>query len=79
MEEKERRRIINSVDVIVALFIIILGIVILIFSLSWEEYINTNSFLNAPTWVNYTTWIFFITGVITIAYGIKRMIQDLIF
>jgi len=78
MDEKEIKRIVNSVDIIVALFILVLGIIILIFSLSWDDYINTYSFNNVATWVNYTTWIFFITGVITIVYGIKRMIQDLL-
>jgi hypothetical protein len=78
MDENEKKRIVNSVDLIVALFILVLGIIIIIFSLSWDDYISTYSFLNAPTWLNYTTWIFFIIGVTTIAYGIKRMVHDLL-
>lgn len=79
MDENERKRIVNSVDVIVALFLIVLGIVLMFFSLSWEEYISKYYISNGtPDWIGMTTWIFFVLSITTIIYGIKRMIQDLL-
>jgi hypothetical protein len=79
MDENERKRIVNSVDLIVAIFILVLGIIIIIFSLSWEDYISTYYISEfTPDWIAMTTWIFFVLGVTTIVYGIKRMVQDLL-
>ncbi|KYK20897.1 hypothetical protein AYK24_03430 [Thermoplasmatales archaeon SG8-52-4] len=75
MDENERKRIVKSIDIIVAIFLILLGILVVFFSISWDK-----DFLNSymPLWASITTWIFLFLGITIIIYGIKRMIQDLI-
>ena len=76
MEEKERRRIVNSVDIILALFIILLGGLLIIFSFLWNDYLSSH--LINISWFNMITPIILFSGITVTVYGIKRMIQDLL-
>lgn len=79
MDEKDRKIIIGSVDVAIAIFIIITGFIVIIFSVEWNDWLSSLlPYAPQPVWLDKTTWIFFFVGITTVAYGIKRMIQDVI-
>jgi hypothetical protein len=74
MVEKDRKVFVDAIDLIISIFIIIAGIFLILFSLSWDSWINELSYL--PDWMNNLTWIFFIVGSVTILFGIKKIFND---
>ena len=78
MDENKRKKIIGSVDIVVAIFIILTGFVVIWFSIDWGEFYNTWSSPYQPEFFNKTTWIFLLVGITTVVYGIKRMIQNVV-
>ena len=76
MDEKEKKIILGSIDIGVAIFIIILGFLVILFGLSWGDWVI--SINNPPPWLDNTTLIIIIIGIVLIIYGFKRFIKDLI-
>ena len=55
------------------------GFIVIIFSVEWNDWLSSLlPYAPQPVWLDKTTWIFFFVGITTVAYGIKRIIQDVI-
>ncbi len=79
MDEIERNRIVSSLDAAVAIFIVILGILVIVFSLEWNNWVDELVFYSPkPYWLYRLTWIIVFLGITTIIYGIRRVVQDAI-
>ena len=76
MDEKEKKIILASIDIAVSIFIIILGFLVILFGLSWGDWVITIYY--GPPWLDKTTLIIIIIGIALIIYGFKRFIKDLI-
>lgn len=75
MDEKNRKKIVESVDIVVAIFIIITGFVVIWFSIDFSE---TMTSPYQPDYFEKIIWIFLLLGITTVVYGIKRMIQNVV-
>ena len=82
LEEKYRIKMISSIDIIVAVFIIIIGFLVILLGNAWSDYISlltaqsTGSSPIEP--LNQTPWIIIFIGIATLLYGVKRIVDDLI-
>jgi len=77
MEERDKKLLVGAIDVIVAIFIVIIGILGIIFGIFWDAWVN-QIISSSIYWLHITAWIFIITGITTIIYGIKRIINNVI-
>ena len=78
MDDKDRIKIVSGVDIFVAIFLLITGILIVIFSAGWLDAISDSSGYTTNTWMNTIPWIILTLGITSIVYGIKRMIDDIL-
>jgi hypothetical protein len=73
LEQKNRKKIVESVDIVVAIFIIITGFVVIWFIIDFSEPMTSPY---QPDYFEKIIWIFLLLGITTVVYGIKRMIQN---
>ena len=82
LEEKYRIKMILSIDIIVAVFIIIIGFLVILLGNAWLDYISlltAQSTGSSPIeLLNQTPWIIIFIGIATLLYGVKRIVDDLI-
>jgi uncharacterized membrane protein len=82
MEEKSRLKMISSIDIIVTIFIIIIGFFVILLGTDWLEFIDLMKTQSNGTGIidllNQTPWIIIFIGITTLLYGVKRIIDDLI-
>ena len=74
MVENERKKSVKIIDVVIGIFIIIIGFLIIIFSISLGDYLNLGKGYT-PGWLEILTLIIFISGITTIIYGIKKILH----
>ena len=83
MEEKSRIKAVSGLDILVAVVILFIGVLVVIFGLSYSDYIDMSfksytsySGSNPFTWLTKTPLIILFIGLVTILYGVKRMVDD---
>ena len=86
MDDRGRVRIVSGIDVIIAIFIIIIGILVVIVGAGYldtltkqaEQYASYGySALEIPLYSWASVWFVIMLGITTIIYGIKRIIDDI--
>jgi len=75
MDEKDRIKIVSGADVFVAIFLLIVGILVLILGAGMQSTIPAGT---PFSWMMTTPWIIIMLGITSIIYGIKRMIDDIL-
>lgn len=68
--------IITTLDILIAIFIMLTGIFVILFGMTWSNYIDTITPGILKDWLTNTPWILNFTGIATILYGIKRFLQN---
>ena len=74
MEEREKKQIIGSVDVFIAVIFIVIGILLIVLGIMFSDSILTDII----TYMNIIVWIIVLVGIATIVYGVKRILDDAI-
>ena len=83
MNDAARIKIVSGIDIVVTIFILITGMVVVIFGFSLLDLVNMStgyygSFTPNPfAWLNYIPWIAIFVGFTTLIYGVKRMTDDI--
>lgn len=81
MEEKYRIKMISSIDIVVAVFIIVIGFFVILLGNEWLEYLSLiKSQSNGSVIVdllNKSPWIIIFIGIATLLYGVKRIVDNL--
>lgn len=75
MDDKDRIKIVSGADVFVAIFLLIVGILVVILGAGWLSTIPENT---PFSWVVTTPWVIIMLGITSIIYGIKRMVDDIL-
>lgn len=84
MEDKNRIKAVAVIDIFVALTILAVGIFVLLFGITWADYVNMvlsmqNGTYSSPfKWLSYTVWIAYFIGATTIIYAVKRIVDDVL-
>jgi hypothetical protein len=78
MDRDLKTRIISALDVLIALFITLTGIFVILFGMTWSNYLDTLTESTLKDWLTNTPWILNFIGFATILYGIKRFLTQLI-
>ena len=84
MEGNGGRKAVSGVDIIVGVFILIIGIIVVIYGFDWFNVTGTMSSsyggTTNPTYMimSKIPWILLFIGITTIIYSIKRMIDDVV-
>ena len=89
MEDRVRIRIVASIDIVVSIFIILLGISFFIFygAISennseminlYEEWASEYEMENPFRWMEGLPWIVIILGLIFLIYGSERLINNIL-
>ena len=82
VNEKTRTEITAFMDIFVSLFILILGGLIFIFSLTWGDFVDSLTspagVISAVTVCEKTIWIVTIASIGTMVYAGKRMLDDIL-
>ena len=78
MDKDLKTRILAALDTLIALFIILTGIFVILFGMTWSTYIDTITEGTLKDWITNTPWILNFTGFATILYGIKRLLTNII-
>ena len=85
MDEKGKEQITALIDVIVAVVILIIGFLVILFGISWGDFLSPSmgpsgyGGYNSPIiFFSKTPWIIILIGVCTLIYGIKRLIYDIL-
>jgi len=72
---------VSSIDIIVAVIIMIIGFLIIFLGESWLNYVNLWMALSNNSspidLLSRTPWIIIFLGIATILYGVKRIVDDL--
>ena len=77
LDEKSKKIIVESFGIAIAILIIVVGFLLILFTLSWFDWFMAGRSV-VEDWLYTLKWIFVIIGIITIIYGIKRIIQNVI-
>jgi hypothetical protein len=81
LEEKYRIKLISSIDIIVAVVIMIIGFLVIFLGESWLSYVTlwmVQSSGSSPLdLLGRTPWIIIFIGIATVLYGVKRIVDDL--
>jgi len=81
LDEKSRLKIVAGADLIVSIFILITGMYVIYFGLSFNGYIDTIRDYIPHTvstdWILAIPWIIFMIGLTTMIYSIKRLIDNI--
>jgi len=81
LDEKYRIKMVSSIDIIVAVIIMIIGFLIIFLGESWLNYVNLWMALSNNSspidLLSRTPWIIIFLGIATILYGVKRIVDDL--
>jgi hypothetical protein len=86
MDEKHRIKVGSALDFLVAIVILLIGVLVIIFGLSYSDFIDTifrsyssySGSTNPYIWLSKTPLIILFLGLGTILYGVKRMIDDIL-
>ena len=86
MEEKSSIKVVSGLDLFVACVILLIGILVVTFGFSYNDYIDAASrsyssysgSTNPYTWLAKTPWIVLFVGLVLILYGVKRIVDDLL-
>jgi len=81
MEEKRKKAISASIDVFVALMLVIIGFLLLLYGKDWlniTEQMNYGSYSTSyNSMYNKIPWIIIFSAITTIIYGIKKLVGNL--
>ncbi len=81
LEEKYRIKLISSIDIIVAVVIMIIGFLVIFLGESWLSYVTlwmAQSSSSSPLdLLGRTPWIIIFIGIAIVLYGVKRIVDDL--
>ncbi|MCK4365166.1 MAG: hypothetical protein KAW45_03890 [Thermoplasmatales archaeon] len=78
MDEKDIKKADAVIDLFVALFLLVIGGMIMLFGLSWIEFLEILPQSATFDWVKDTAWIPTIAGIIVIIYSAKRMLVNVL-
>ena len=79
MNEKDRIKIVSGIDILVGIFLLIVGILVVIMAVDMINLMaSTPSYSYTPTYYNMLPWIFFMLGLGAVIYGIKRIVDDVL-
>lgn len=85
MEENKRKKIVSTIDLLVAVVILFIGVFVIIMGFSYSDFINSlaqtygSYSISSPyLWLSKTPIIILTIGLVAIFYGIKRLIDDLL-
>lgn len=78
MGEKHIKKADAVLDLFVALFLLVIAGMIMLFGLSWIEFVETLPQSATFDWVKDTAWIPTIAGIILIIYSAKRMLINVL-
>lgn len=74
MDHNDRLRIVAGADIFVAVFLLIVGILVIIFGI---DYLNNNP-STPQLMLNVLPWIITMLGISCLIYSIKRIIDDIL-
>ena len=77
LDEKDRKIIVESMDVGIAILIIVIGFLVILFSFSWFNWFFEGRSV-IEDWLYTLKFIFVIIGIIIVIVGIKKIFEDLI-
>ena len=75
LNDKSKKRLADYLDFILSAFIFLIGIFVILLGFSWMDFIN-NSIGSSYEWINIIGWIITTIGIITILFGLVRIIGN---